>query len=395
MFLQSILVYSTLIITMILFAYSASRKGSYYTTDNGLIKYRSFWRFDTIVPLLLFAIVYGMRYDVGTDHLNYLEGYLSGIYVGKNEPLFSFFSEIGWFFNLHYTVYFGILAFIQAFFFFYAFKDHRYIYPLLIFFIFTTGSISFWMNGIRQAMAMCVWIFTLRYIEEKKWKPYIIWGIISVLLHKSAIILFIFYPILRNGKDYFKSISLQTVLFASAFIIKEVFFDIIMRFESVINFYISILGEDTYQSYGMERLMESFVESGGTGLAYLFKIGVNLIVILYSTKLKQYYNSKWFNIMYFFFFIGLMTSYMFPIGAVSFTRPFRYFYIFQPILYAYLGFYLYKKRADGRKLILFLLLIIGFSGIFFLSQYTATEDSHSLYHFYFQQENIMGYPKIE
>lgn len=395
MFLQSILVYSTLIITMILFAYSASRKGSYYTTDDGLIKYRSFWRFDTIVPLLLFAIVYGMRYDVGTDHLNYLEGYLMRIYVGKNEPLFFLFSDIGWFFNLHYTVYFGILAFIQAFFFFYAFKDHRYIYPLLIFFVFTTGSISFWMNGIRQAMAMCVWIFSLRYIEEKKWKPYIIWGVVAVLLHKSAIILFVFYPILRNGKDYFKSIPLQVVLFVSAFVIKEVFFDIIMRFESVINFYISILGGETYQSYGMEGLMESFSDKEGTGLAYLFKIGVNLIVILYSTKLKQYYNSKWFNIMYFFFFIGLITSYMFPIGAISFTRPFRYFYIFQPILYAFFGYFFYKKRGDGRKLILLLLLIIGFSGIFILSQYTATEDSHSLYQFYFQQENIMGYPKIE
>lgn len=378
---------------MFLFALSASRKGSYYTTNNGIITERSFWRFDTIAPLVLFAIVFGMRYDVGVDHVGYIEGYLWREYVGKNEPLFFLFSDIGWFFNLHYVVYFAMLAFVQVFFFFYAFKDHRYIYPLLIFFIFTTGSIFFWMNGIRQAMAMCVWIFTLRYIEQKKWKPYIIWGITAVLLHKSAIILFIFYPILRNGKDYFKSIPLQLVLFASAFIIKEVFFDIIIRFESVVNFYISLLGEETYQrSYNIERLMDSFVEAGGTGLAYLFNIGVNLIVILYSTKLKQFYNSKWFNIMYFFFFIGLLTMYMFPIGAVSFTRPFRYFYIFQPILYAYFGCFFYKKRGDGRKLILLLLLIIGFSGIFILSQYTATEDSHSLFQFYFQQ-NIDGYPR--
>lgn len=56
MFLQSILVYSTLIITMILFGYSASRRESYYRTDDGLIKYRSFWRFDTIAPLIMLAV---------------------------------------------------------------------------------------------------------------------------------------------------------------------------------------------------------------------------------------------------------------------------------------------------------------------------------------------------
>jgi len=379
---------------MILFGFLASRKGSYYTTDEGLVQYHTFWRFDTIAPLLLFAIVFGMRYDVGVDHLGYLEGYLRGIYVGKKEPLFFLFSDIGWLLNLHYAVYFALLAFVQVFFFFYAFKDHRYIYPLLVFFIFTTGSVSFWMNVIRQAMAMCVWIFSLRYIEQNKLKQYVLWGVVAVLLHKSAIILFIFYPILRNGKNYFKSIPLQLTLFVSAFIFKEIFFDIIMRLEPIINFYLSLLGERSYQSYGMEGLMESFSDKQGTGLAYLFKIGVNLCVILYSTKLKEYYNSKWFNIMYFFFFIGLITSYMFPIGAIAFTRPFSYFYIFQPILYAYFGYYLYKKRTDGRKVILFLILILAFSGIFILSQYTATENSHSLYQFYFQHDEILGYPRI-
>lgn len=393
MFLQSILVYSSLISIMILFGISASRKKNYYITNDGLIQYQSFWRFNTVMPLLLFAIIFGMRYDVGVDHLSYLDKYLWREYTGKNEPLFHLFSDIGWFLNFHYAVYFAILAFVQVFFFFYAFKNQRYLYPLLVFFIFTNGSIFFWMNGIRQAMAMCVWIYSLSYIDSKKIIPYLIWGVISVLFHKSAIILFVFYPILRNGKDYFKNTTLQLVFFASAFIIKEVFSQVIMQFESVINFYISLLGDEVYMKYyNVENLMQSFSDRQGTGLAYLFIIGVNIIVILFSDKLKQYYKSKWFNMMYFFFFIGLITSYMFPSGAISLTRPFQYFYIFQSIMYAYFGYYLYKNKDDGRKLILLLLLILSFSGIFFLSQYTATENSHSLFQFYFQQD-VPGYPR--
>src|SRR5690554_2454781 len=194
MFLQSILVYSSLIIIMILFSLSASGRNSYYYDKDGFVQYKSFWRFDTIAPLFLFAIVFGMRYDVGVDHLNYVYGYLNKLYLGKDEYLFFFFSDLGWHFNLHYTVYFGILAFIQVFFFFYAFKEERFLYPFLILFLFTNGEVLTWMNGIRQYLAMCIWIFSIRFIYERKFIFYLLWCVVALLFHKSAIILIFLYP---------------------------------------------------------------------------------------------------------------------------------------------------------------------------------------------------------
>lgn len=393
MVLQSILVYSITMTLMILLGVSTSSKIYSSNTNEGLVKDQRFWQFDTIAILLIFAIIFGMRYDVGADHINYIKGYLLQDYVGKSEPLFFFFSDIGWFLNLHYTVYFAVLAFFQLFFLLYAFKNEKWIYPLLIFFLFTNGEFFFWMNGIRQALAMCIWINSLRYVVERKMKLYFIMGFISILFHKSAIFLFVFYPILRNGKDYFKNIPLQLVLLALAFIIKNLFFQVIMQFESVINFYISLLGADTYKGYGLESLMESFSEDSGTGMAYMFKIVINVVIILYSNRLKNFYNSKWFIIVYFFFFVGLFSLYIFPEGAISFTRPFQYFYVFQSIMIAYFAFYLFKKRKDGRKLVLLSFLILSFIAIFFLSQYTASEKSSTLYQFYFQH-NIMGYPNF-
>src|SRR5690606_24459525 len=105
---QSVVVYSFLIAIMLLCAVYAAKKGSVYPTSSGVLKERGFWSFETLVPLLLFSIVFGMRYDVGKDHLGYLEGYLGGVHISKGEPLFDLFSNIGWGLNMHVTVYFGV-----------------------------------------------------------------------------------------------------------------------------------------------------------------------------------------------------------------------------------------------------------------------------------------------
>lgn len=393
MFEQSIFVYLTLISIMVIFGMLATLKGNVYTIskEGEINTKKSFWSFEIIFPLLLFAIIMGIRYDVGVDYFTYLYNYLHKNYTGKEEYLFFFLSDVGWYFNFHYTIYFGVIAFLQVLFFFLAFKDERYLFPFLVFFLFANGGYSFWMNVIRQALAMCIWLYSLRYIEHKKFYKYLIFGLIAFLIHRSSIILLIFYPILRNGKDYFKSIPLQLVLVVFAFIIKDLFYSIIMQLETIINFYSSLLGEGLYDNYGLENMLDSVIDNEGTGIAYFFKILLNVMVILYSHKLKKFYNNKKFVIVYFFFFIGIIATYIFPLGAYSITRPFRYFFIFQTIMYAYLLYYFFKERKHLNNLIMFWILLITFLGIFILSQYNADPYSHSLYQFYFQH-NIHGYP---
>jgi hypothetical protein len=394
--IQSIIVYSLLMGVMLLCSVVASKNSSYVSLSGQLIQ-KSFWRFETLFPLLLFAVIFGMRYNVGVDYLGYLEGYLWKEPVSKGELLFDLLSEIGWKLNLHFTVYFGILALIQVFFFFYAFKDERYLYPFLVFILFTNGNWQFWMNVIRQSIAMCIWIFSIKYIEENKFWKYSLWCLIAMLFHRSAAVLIIFYPILRNGKDYFKSIPLQLILFAGAFVFKEIFSELIMRIEPIITFYSNIIGGEFYSSYDIEGLIKSFIEPQGTGLAYLFKIILNVGIILYSKKLKLFYNNKRFNIIYFFFFIGLVTLYMFPAGYIAITRPFNYFYIFHTIMYAYFLYFLYKTKLKDNPqgmphALMFYGLIIVFLGIFYLSQITANENDHLWYQFYFDQNIIKEYP---
>lgn len=73
MFIQSILVYLVLMLIMISFGYMASYKTKQVSGEIVLVdEYGSFWQFNTITPPLLFGIVFGMRFDVGVDHLNYM-----------------------------------------------------------------------------------------------------------------------------------------------------------------------------------------------------------------------------------------------------------------------------------------------------------------------------------
>ena len=389
--IQSILVYTLIILVMFLFANIAKRKAVYQTGQYGeLVQKRSFWSFEIVFMLLFFALMFGMRYDVGTDHLGYLFSYIEGS-VGEDlrmEPLFRWISKICYYLNIHPIIYFAIWAFIQITFFLLAFKNERYLFPLLITFLFFNLSFTFWMNGIRQALAMCIWLYSITFIVEKKFWHYIIWGIIAFLFHRSALILFVFYPLLRNGKDYFKSIPLQLILFASVFIIKNVFEVFILQLEPIIEQFKTILGgeDNLYAAYTMDNMFEEFNnEVEGTGLAYMFRILVWVIIILYSRKLKSYYNSKKFNIIYFFFFFSLLSFYIFPDGIVVLRRPFSYFPVFQTIMLAYFVYYLFRSNSFRFNRLLAYALIIAFIGIFYLNMLGATERSSILFQFYFQK----------
>jgi len=386
--IQSIVIYSILFGIMLIFARKTA-KGEYLLAMHCQSQTKSFWGFDIYIPIILFSVIFGMRYDVGTDHLTYLRKYVDEITTERYEPLFGALTEFCQYLNLHFSIYFGILAFIQIFFFYFSFKNERYLYPFLIFFFFVNEDWMPWMNIIRQSVAMCIWLYSIKFIEEKKLWKYLFWVILAFCFHRSAIILVVFYPLLKSGRDYFNNTGIQLFLLAIVFLINRLFANIVLQIDSVVNLYSSLLGTSSYaESYNTDKLLESFSENEGTGLGFLFKLFISIIIILYSRKLKIFYNSKRYNIIYFFFFLGLLTFYVFPPGAISISRPFRFFYIFQMIMYGYFAYFLYSTRAIKGRLELFYFIIITFLGMFYLSQITANIDSHKWYQFYFQVKDI-------
>jgi len=384
---QSFLIYNILLFTMTICGVIASRRSRTKPTLEGRKMSSTFWTIEITISLLLFSIIFGMRYNVGIDYSSYLNYYINGL-TEKIEPLFAQITLFCANMNFHYSIYFGILAFIQVFFFYYAFKDEKYLYPFLAFILIANMEFFSWMNIIRQSIAICIWIYSIKFIEQKKLLWYILGVVTAYLFHRSAIILLIFYPLLYKGKDYFSKTLLQFVILASAFGIRYMFERLIGYLGDLSGLYISLLGRDFYErGYNIDALLGSFKEQTGTGIAIMFKIIVNIIIILYSKKMKSFYNCNRFIIIYFFYFIGLITTYIFPDGFISFTRPFRYFYIFQSVILAYFLYYLNKNKST-QNIVIFWGLIISFLGIFYLKIYTSAEDSYFLYQFFFDAQYL-------
>ena len=156
-----------------------------------------------ILPCLLFAFIFGCRFNVGVDYMTY---YADFLYNTSNREIERGFLIIKNFFqnnNLHFTLYFGFVALIQIFFFMMAFRKRAYLYPFIISALFLSCIELGWMNAIRQSTATCVFLYATTFIEKKQPIKYIIAILIAMQFHNSAIILlpiyFITYlPILKN-----------------------------------------------------------------------------------------------------------------------------------------------------------------------------------------------------
>ena len=119
--------------------------------------------------LLIFAILSGLRYRVGADYLSYawyferlVEWNKIDISYVSIEPLFEWITRvIGRFLGLSVEFYFGFLAFVQIFFLYYALRHRKFLYPYIGLVLILGQYYLCWMNGIRQEIVGCVFIFAL------------------------------------------------------------------------------------------------------------------------------------------------------------------------------------------------------------------------------------------
>lgn len=362
MVFQGFFVYFVLILVMILFANRVAKQSSTIQIVNGNGKELPFFRFNIIFPFVLFSFVFGMRWNVGYDHIPYLFAY---IFDDTERFEWGFRSITGLFqyFNVHYVFYFAFWAFLQICFFFLGFKYEYYLFPFLTLFIFTQSEVGFWMNGIRQSIAMCIILFSVKFIDEKKPLYYVLFSILAICFHRSAIVIVVFlYPLFVRGSNIFKSIILQYVLLGVAFVGHFVFNDYVPRFDSFLDVFNTMLGiAGSEVDYSMDQLSE--IETNGKiGFVYIIRLIEVILIVACSKKMHLFYNTRRFNILYNLFFIGVFLNYLAPGNINNIDRLFRYFYIFRPVMLAYWAYYLYKTLKGSNLLLLWGILLCDIGG---------------------------------
>ena len=305
-----------------------------------------------VLMIFLFALVFGLRYNVGIDYDSY-----KGIYEDQDvERLEFIFKNITIFLHesgFHVAFYFALWAFVQIFFLLKSFRTEKYIYPALIFVLFTGQYFLLWMNVIRQDIAACIFIYSIVFIVNRNFFKYLLCIILAFGFHKTAIILILLYPIFQYKKNIFNNIYIQFVLFVISVYIGLKTNVVINTIETLFEPFVLLFEYELYSSMGVTDT----VQEVGLNLVVISGLLIDVFLILYSKKMKDYYNNNKFLCCYDIYFGGMCANLIFAKSYIL-LRPIRYFRFFKMIISAYLLYYLYKNGHSKKNVIVFFILII-------------------------------------
>lgn len=347
---ESFLVYSILIVFMVCCGISTAHTTPSYLGYSGQYKDQSFFSISSALLFLGFAFVFGCRWGVGVDYFDYLYGYLHKR-GERHELLFRmvelFFKDNGF----HFSIFFGFWALLDIVGLFYCVRKYKFLFPFLALMLMLTSAYLSMMNAIRQHAAMAVFLMSLRYIDEKKILKYCSGCLIAFFLHKSAIILFAIYPLFITRKDWFNKIPLQIILFCVCIILQFYFSLVIEWIEKPFTWF-----SDTfdYERYNMDMLLNdrwSRDKFGrNTGFGIYIKVLRTIPIILYSGKMKSYYKSSYFEILYSLWFIGVLSSLLFG-SSIILNRIVMYFTHFTPIICSFFLYYCFRTKRNVNYLV--------------------------------------------
>ena len=361
---ESLFVYFFLFVIMFGCGYIASRRGGRrYVGGSGVYRETSIFRMPELFLLFFaFALVFGCRWGVGRDYFRYLDAYTFDV-PERYEFLFRsisvFLQQIG----AHYSVFFGVWALLDITLLYYACRRFKFIYPYLAFFLIFGSYYLPMMNAIRQHLAGLIFMCSIQFVEQKKPIQFGICFCLSLLFHKLAIVLFLFYPLLRWKDDWFKSIPIQLVLYGIA-VFLSLHGDMIIR-------WIEYPFEWATDAFGFERYNYNFLTQekfdrtkfgSNTGLGLVVNIIRTIPIILLSKRFKQYFNSSYFNMFYTLSFIYILSSLMF--GDSVILNRFSYFFsCFHLVIISLFTYYCFQKK-DTLHLLLGLMIILMYIPLF-------------------------------
>lgn len=178
---------------------------AYAYNVKGIIQLKSTYKTLCVLAFIPMTFVSVFRYEVGTDWPIYHD-YFHWISEGKDkftEPLFNLLNRVIYSFTKDSWWLFAICAFLICYFMFRAFMEQSVnpAFSILIFVL--SGDYFNSQNQIRQALAMAIFLYAMKYIKERNAKKYFLFIIIAMCIHLSAMIyipLYFVYGLRLNVK---------------------------------------------------------------------------------------------------------------------------------------------------------------------------------------------------
>lgn len=340
------------------------------------------------IPIILFSLVFGLRYGVGIDYNNYMETYecteeysFSELleYQGYEEG-FSLILYLCHWFDAPTYVFFTILAFLQIFFIYKTFKKEGDVLPYIYMSLILSGTCMLgYMNIIRQSISACIFLYSLQYVRDNKLLKYWICCAIALSFHHSAMILFPLYFIWIKKKGIFNKPFVEFLI-----LLLSVIGMYLTSWQSILHQFDNII---PYLGYGFYSDTADTMTSGGRGLGMfdILRFILLSIIVLHSNQIKDYFKSDLLNILYDIFLIGVCAGYIFN-GSLLMGRIIVYFTNTEYIMIAYALCYLYHVKRQSTQLF----IKYAFCILFITLQYGRfiyyCEENTGAYVSYFQTE---------
>lgn len=342
-----ILAYCIYLLLLVLLYTVSSHNQKLMVARNSLVrigKGTTIWRWPLLLGLFVLVLILGFRYDVGVDFLGYKYDF-DGIAHGYGQwGRYEFgYRIIG---NVLSAIGFGSwsLFVFTAFFTWYFFIRSFEIFPFLLkwglFFALTTGFLFASMNGMRQTIALVIFMYAIKYIQERSLLKYSLYLLLAFSFHTSILLAYPFY-------FFINKISFTGRKWIIFYIITFIIGDRI-DIRNLVVYGASKIPK--YQHY-VTRFLEDFDEplSMGLGGIYFFLVGLLVIVLSKNflqknPKLKIYYN---------IYFIGaILYNILWKYEILG--RIYYLFIWFEIFCLAAIVYYLGRSKS---RLFLYLLLI--------------------------------------
>ena len=362
---------------MYIFASVYSAQKSHLSNINVISEKRYGSYLPIIIALLIYSLVFGMRFGVGTDHLSYYVEYQAGDF-SIYEAGYGFMANIFKMLGLPFPFYFGFVAFIQVLPFFLVFRKFKHDFYLYLVFalIFSVVWLSL-CNGLRQWVAVGLIFWAFQFLNKQQWWKYILVVLFSTLFHTSAFVMLIFLPysffnpVFNNTK--IKLILLAISIFAGYKIGANQWFDTVDNLLSMA----TMSSADKYDFY-LDQGQGFFEDVDSTvGIGYFLNTITCFAFVAYSEKAKEFYRNRWISLLFDFYFIGSCFDFLLQSVQVM-HRINLYLFGWGFVIYA-LSIYSSVKQNDVKwKHFLIILVFLSFPA----NLYRADENTSQFYFFW-------------
>lgn len=342
--------------------YSKHRKNQDYRVWIFKNRYLTIWFFAWLIIATLRLVDYPIG---GTDATNYIKyfGMCNNNYIPEyfehfaGDLLFKFFNQLIRFLTSDYHIYFLIVYGLMS----YAFISFcQEFCPtttvfspyILTFFLYLRG-----FSTVRSHLSIVIIIFACILLVRGKNKQAIIIALLSVLVHKAALLYAMVIPFYLIFNK--KGISLK--IFLLLMIVSTSFASILQQYFILFTSDMELSG--AYTSYAMRSEDTSFLDNAWKIAFEQLLLG--FFIILYHKKLKQYIcslNEKEQTKVNMIYLICIFDILLIPVNyLLSIWRGYEYFYLARLVMWGILLYIITQKTPHNLKPFFFFIFMLCFA----------------------------------